>query len=1013
MSIQLIQQYYSKVDQLKRFGGERNERSLRRAFENLLDQYARSRGLALVAEVEYTTKKGHRVIPDGTLKDSLRQDWGYWESKDEKDDLDAEIAAKFAKGYPTYNILFEDTHTAVLFQGGDVVMRATFEDAHAFDQILSLFVSYERPEVREFHKAIEKFSEDVPDLAQALREIIDEQFAINAEFQKAINEFLELCRKAINPKVEMADAREMVIQHVLTEDIFMRVFDEAEFHRENNIAQKLQEVAGTFYKGPTKHNIHNRIAPYYETINARAAQISDHHEKQKFLKVLYENFYKSYNPKAADRLGVIYTPEEIVRFMIEGADLLVFKHFGKTLGDPYVEILDPATGTGTFITELIEYLPPNQLEHKYENEIHCNEVAILPYYIANLNIEFTYKQKTGQYKEFENICFVDTLDNLGFTRSGAQMDFFGLFDENAERIGRQNTKKISVIIGNPPYNANQLNENENNKNREYLAIDQRIKETYIKHSTAQKTKMYDMYARFYRWASDRLNQPGLIAFITNRSFLDSRTFDGFRKVVSDEFDFIYIVDLGGDVRKNPKLSGPKNNVFAIQTGVAIAFMVKTQKKKTEPAQIYYARRPEMDTARDKLDFLHIAKLTEVEFTHIQPDKNHNWLDLTENNWDALIPLASKAIKTGTGREKQQAIFKLFSLGVVTARDEWIYDENPKHLSKKVNFFFESFESEKERWRNSEQKMELNDFVNRSIKWTSELEAHIQRGTKLQFTKERIREANYRPFVKNFLYYDRVIVHRPYQQPSIFKIETQNKNSAICINVNGKDFNALATDIVPDYHFIGDSQCFPLFRYSESGDRTENITNWALEQFRKQYKDKFITKESIFHYVYAVLHHPAYRAKYALNLKREFPRIPYYADFWQWQRWGSRLMELHLGFEEVAPYPLQREDLDPSATRKAVAPRLLARKESGVIEVDTLTTLRGVPPEVWEYRLGTYTALEWVLERYKEKTPKDPTIREKFNTYRFADYKEKVIELLARVCAVSVETMKVIESMPES
>ena len=973
-----------------------NKSQLRKAFESLLDQYARSRNLVLVPEVEFTTKRGHKVYPDGTLKDALRQDWGYWESKDEKDDLTAEIASKFAKGYPTFNILFEDSQTAVLYQGGEIVMQANFDNAPAFDELLTLFIKYERPEVHEFHVAIEQFSADVPALAKTLREIIDEQYAGNSNFKNALDEFLVLCKKAINPNIEMADVREMIIQHVLTEDIFMRVFDEANFHRENIIARKLQEVAGTFFEGATKHNIEARIAPYYETINARAAQISDHHEKQKFLKALYEKFYKAYNPKAADRLGVIYTPDEIVRFMIEGADCLVDKYFGKTLGDPYVEILDPATGTGTFITELIEYLPPNQLEAKYENEIHCNEVAILPYYIANLNIEFTYKQKTGQYKEFENICFVDTLDNVGFTRSGEhQMDFLGMIDANSERIGRQNTRKISVVIGNPPYNANQLNENQNNKNREYPAIDRRIKDTYIKYSTAQKTKLYDMYARFYRWGSDRLDKNGVIAFITNRSYLDSRTFDGFRKVVADEFSYIYIVDLGGDIRKNPKLSGPVHNVFAIQTGVAIAFMVKKDKRDKLPAQIFYARRPEFELASEKLEFLRTTKFADIKFDHILPDKHHNWLNLAENNWDDLIPIANKATKLGTGREKQQAIFKMFSLGIVTARDEWVYDESVDNLKCKINFFFDTYDSENKKWNQSDKKVATNDFVDRTIKWTSELEAHMAKGTKLEFNQDKIIVAMYRPFIKRHFYYDMVIIHRPYQQPHFFRIGEPTENIAICVDVSGKSFNTMAVNSVPDYHFNGDSQCFPLCRYSGIGERVENITDWALSLFQKHYRNKKISKENIFHYAYAVLHHPAYRVKYEINLKREFPRIPFYENFWQWVEWGKALMDLHLNYENAEPFPLQREDKDPETVRKAIKPSLMARKGTGVIEIDTLTTLRGVPAEAWDYCLGTYSAIGWVLERYKEKSPKDPTIREKFNSYRFADYKEKVIDLIIR------------------
>ena len=407
MSVQLIQQYYAKVEKLIQYSGTRNESTLRKAFQDLLEQYARSKNLLLVPEVEYVTKKGHKVYPDGTLKDALRQDWGYWESKDEKDNLEQEIASKFAKGYPNFNILFEDTQTAILYQNGEEFYRADFADTQALDFLLSQFVSYEPPQVREFRKAIDQFSEDVPKLAETLRTIIEEQTESNDLFREKSLALLEHFKKAINPNIQMADIREMIIQHILTEDIFMRIFDDAEFHRENNVAVKLSEIANTFYTGMTKRNIDNRISYYYQTINAKASQISDHHEKQKFLKALYENFYRAYNPKAADRLGVIYTPEEIVSFMIESTDHLLYKHFNKSLGEPNVEILDPATGTGTFITDLIEYLPSNQLESKYANEIHCNEIAILPYYIANLNIEYTYKQKTGKYKEFENICLVD------------------------------------------------------------------------------------------------------------------------------------------------------------------------------------------------------------------------------------------------------------------------------------------------------------------------------------------------------------------------------------------------------------------------------------------------------------------------------------------------------------------------------------------------------------------------------------------------------------------------------
>jgi predicted helicase len=1014
MSIQLIQQYHAQVEKLIRYGGSRNESALRKPFQDLLEAYAQGKNLLLVPEVEVRTRGGKRVVPDGTLKDALRQDWGYWESKDEKDDLQAEIAVKFAKGYPSTNILFEDTHNAVLYQNAAEVARASFTDASALDALLSRFVAYEPPEVTEFHRAIEQFNADVPALAAELRAIIQEQADANAQFRAALGEFLELCQKAINPNVEMADAREMLIQHILTEDIFMTIFDDPQFHRENAIARELQEVIETFYHGAARHKIHGRIAPFYEAINARASQIYNHHEKQKFLKALYENFYRAYNPKAADRLGVIYTPDEIVRFMLQAADHLAFKHFGKTLGDENVEILDPATGTGTFITELIECLPEAQLPRKYRSEIHCNEVAILPYYIANLNIEYAYRQKMGEYAPFENICFVDTLDNMGFAKSGQhQMDFLGLVDENTERIERQNERKISVIIGNPPYNANQLNENENNKNREYPDIDRRIKDTYIKHSTAQKTKVYDMYARFLRWAGDRLDRNGVIAFVSNNSFLDARTYDGFRKVVADEFNHIYVIDLKGNARTSGERRRREGgNVFSdqIRVGVAVYFLVRKQGEKG--CRIHYNAVPDYAHAEEKKAYLRDNPFADLKFEAIRPDKNHNWLNLVESDWDELIPVASKEAKEAKPAGQAQAIFKFHSLGVSTNRDEWVLDLDEKNLKRKAQFLVGEYNRQVAELRGADLK-DIDARADYSIKWSETLKRTLAQGTKLEFDSGLIVNFQYRPFFNVLYYSEKALSDRlTANHFDIFGPDLKGENTIIAVNVSNRLFNILASNHLVDLHFNGDSQCLPLYRYTAQGERVDNITDWALAQFREHYGDKRISKENIFHYVYAVLHLPAYREKYALNLKREFPRIPFYEDFRQWVKWGKALMNLHLNYESAKLYRLKREE------RKGVqlnaptpTPRLIARKESGVIEIDAATTLRGVPPEAWQYQLGTYSALEWVLERYKERDPRDPTLREKFNTYRLADYKEHVIDLLRRVCTVSVETVKIVGQMP--
>ena len=1004
MSVFLVNQYLTELEELKRYGGSKNETSIRAAFQKLLTDYCKQKGFRLVAELPIKTAQGKTVKPDGTVKDSLQLDWGYWESKDETDDIDEEVRKKFAKGYPKDNILFEDSATALLIQAGHEVMRVQMQDVDALDRLITAFISYERPEVKTFREAIDKFKENIPVIANTLRDMIAEQQKSNAKFKKASDAFWELCKESINPEITKEDIREMIIQHILTEDIFNTIFDETQFHRENNIAKELMKVEETFFTGNTKRSTLSSIQHYYQVINAAAATIADHHEKQKFLKMIYENFYKAYNPKAADRLGIVYTPNEIVRFMIEGTDHLLHKHFNMFLGDKNVEILDPATGTGTFITDIIDYLHPDKLEHKYKEEIHCNEVAILPYYIANLNIEYTYKQKMKKYEEYTNICFVDTLDNLGFNAKGTGMSMnmnFGLGVENAERIKKQNKKKISVVIGNPPYNANQANENDNNKNREYPKIDKRIKDTYIKYSTAQKTKVYDMYSRFYRWASDRLNDKGILTFITNSSFIHSRTFDGFRKVVADEFSEIYIVDLGGDVRANPKLSGTKNNVFGIQTGVAIAFMVRThaflekledkKKKEQEPCKIYYNRREELDTAEQKLQYLSENLFKEVSFQHILPDKNNNWINLSNNDWDSLIPL--------------DKLCSTICNGVATGRDEWVYDLNSSLLKKKINFLVDKYKS------NLGKKV-----FDISIKWTEKLKQYHKRNITIKFEKDLIVKSNYRPFFKLEYYAyqglsDRLTAN--HKELNGVNYNLSNKTIVFTAPSSQKPFLSLIAEHIVDWHFVGaacGSACFPFYLFDKDGNYIENITDFGLEQFTTYYQNKKIKKEDIFYYTYAVLHNPAYRKKYELNLKREFPRIPFYKDFAQWVKWGKKLMDLHIGYEEVKPYKLKETTSKLDHVPKT---KLKAIKEDGEIIVDEATALTGIPAEAWNYKLGNRSALEWVLDQYKESKPSDPTIAEKFNTYKFADYKEQVIELLKKVCTVSVETMKIVTEMQQT
>lgn len=1012
MSQQLINQYLNEIDRLRKFSGSVTEGVISEAFKDLLKTWSRQLNWQFAAQYEFASAQKSRIRPDGTIFHSLGLPFGYWEAKDTADDLDVEIRKKLAKGYPQDNIVFENSQTAVLIQDRQEVFRCSMTDSVALLKLLNLFFGYERAEIREFRKAVDEFKTYLPFVLDALRTRINAAYADNAVFRAAAQTFLETCKETINPTLGESDVREMLIQHILTEEIFANVFNEGDFHHENNIAKELYALEGKFFTGAVKRETLKGLELYYAAIRANAAQITSHAEKQTFLKVIYENFYKVYDPKKADRLGVVYTPNEIVKFMIEGADWLCEKHFGKNLIDEHVEILDPATGTGTFICELLDYFRgnPKKLVHKYKNELHANEVAILPYYVANLNIEATYAAISGQFAEFPNLCFVDTLDNVGGLgiRAGHQHDMFAaLSDENVERVKRQNNRKISVIIGNPPYNAWQENFNMRNPNRPYRRIDERIKHTYIAKGRAQnKNSVYDMYTRFFRWASDRLHDDGIIALITGRKPFSKMAYDGFRRAVTDEFSEIYVVDLGGDIVDNPKLSGTKHNVFGIKTGVAITFLVKRRQQKG--CKVFYARRPEFDTATEKLAYLSSTKPSAVGFSRIEPDDEANWLDQAANDWKSFLPMVSKGAKANKVGAKNSAIFRLFSSGLKTQRDEWAYGYNEKAVSEKIAYLIESYE------RTRSHKEQLRD----DIKWDAVLEDHLRRRTPLVFDSRRIVTCSFRPFFKNAVYFDSKLNGRTYKLNEIFKAGSPSPTITMLGMASANELAVFSSDIVFDLGQLkngnGGTQGVPLHRYTSSGERADNITDWGLKQFQSYYgKAEKIGKEDIFHYVYAVLHDPLYRETYALNLKREFPRIPFYPDFRRWANWGRRLMELHIGYETAEPWPLKRLDIpDEKARTAGLAPKAMlnADKENGIIRLDSETQLSGVPAEAWTYRLGNRSGLEWILDQYKEKTPKDPTIREKFNTYRFIDCKEKVIDLIARVTRVSVETMEIIESM---
>ena len=965
-----IEKYHADLQRFIDFGGSDNEQSIRRAFAECLDAYCREHRekLALVDELHAGLNPGLRNRPDGTVKDSLRMARGYWEAKDSHDDLDAEIQAKLDRGYPKDNIIFEDSRTAVLIQNGGEALRVDMTRDGELHRLIRIFLDYELPEIQEFRQAQAQFKTDLPTVLENLRATVAGAEADNPAYQEAAAGFLDLCQKTIGPAVSPADVREMLLQHILTKDIFLRVFAEDQFHRENNIARQLDVLEHTFFTGDVRRQAIDRLRAYYGVIGRAADEIADYAEKQQFLKAIYEDFYTAYNPAAADRLGVVYTPNEVVDFIIRGTDHLLQKHFGKTLADDNVQILDPATGTGTFVTNLINYLPADRLEHKYLNEIHANEVAILPYYIANLNIEFTYQEKTGRYLEFPNLCFVDTLDNLDWQQQGATggavtrqgtFNLGGLSEENWIRIQEQNDKPISVIIGNPPYNDSAGSWGDGSANRNYPQIDQRIRDTYVKEGTAQRTHQYDMYKRFLRWASDRLADDGIVGFITNRAYLEARQDDGFRRVAAREFTDIYVMDLGSDVRRNPKISGTTHNVFGIQTGVAIAFLVR-EKARLGECRIHYTRREDAELAKDKLAYLGDAAMQDINFDEITPDEFNQWLNQTvqQFRFKQLMPLADRHTKLAKSADEERAVFGLFSNGVKTNRDEWVYDFDVPNLRAKALFFADTY----------------NDLVGQDvdsydpvIKWSSTLRDRFRRQERIIFNDGNRVESLWRPFVTKWHFAEVMMNDRlTSNHYEMFGPDLERPNKVICFSgvASVKPFQVLATDKLFGFDTLEKTQCLPLYRYTPEGERVCNITDWAVREinehcrdvlkgyYQEFYGDADITAEDIFAYTYAVLHDPVYRHDYGVDLLREFPRLPFYKDFPYWVRMGRELLDCHLGFETAELYPLERHDREGATPNRAI---LRADKEKGIITLDEQTTLAGVPESAWEYKLGSRSA----------------------------------------------------------
>jgi len=674
-----IDRYYKQLQDYK--GRADYELAVRTAFLNLLNETAHQVKWMLIPE--QTIEGGIR--PDGVLRDSFDLKRGIWEAKGPQSDLDKEIARKIATGYPLTNTIFENTKRAILFQNKKRAFEFNLQNPQEVGDLLNQFFTYTEPDIASFEVAIQEFKERVPELARALLAIIEREYKANRKFITAFNAFAELCRASLDPKIGTDVIKEMLVQHLLTERLFSTVFDNPDFIRRNAIAAEIEKVIDALTsRSFNRHEFLKSLDRFYIAIEGAARSIDGWFERQHFLDTVYERFFQGYSVKRADTYGIVYTPQEIVDFMCASVEEVLQHEFGTSISEPGVQIIDPCVGTGSYIVNLLHRIPNHRLKYKYEHDLFCNEIMLLAYYIASLNIEHEYHGRMREYEPFEGICFADTLE----LAEGKQMSMF--VEENTERVEREKAAQIMVIIGNPPYNAWQKSENDNNRNRRYPIIDERIHETYAKDSNASnKNALSDSYIKFFRWATDRLgDHDGIICFVSNNGFLKGIAFDGFRKRLAKDFTHVYHLDLGGNARK-----GGGGNVFGIMVGVGITILVRRRtgiQVEDQPARIFYYKVYEDQSGVEKLAFLaRKFSSAKIEWQELQPDEKYTWLtDGLHLEFTTFLPIGTKEAKA-TSNIATETIFRMYGGGVKTNRDTWTYDLDRIVLVTKVKRFLET------------------------------------------------------------------------------------------------------------------------------------------------------------------------------------------------------------------------------------------------------------------------------------------------------------------------------------
>ncbi|MFN4950793.1 MAG: DEAD/DEAH box helicase [Flavobacteriales bacterium] len=939
-------------------------------------------------------------------------------------------------------------------KGGDEYAHLGQQMRLHFDELQSVVFAKMVEKVGE-RRYWEQWAKDVAIIAEKQIDRIKRLIHDEDKHQKAFEQFVFGLRKNINPSISEPEAIDLLSQHIITKPVFDALFEGYSFVKNNPISKAMQGMLDLLEEQAIEKET-KELERFYQSVKMRASGIDNAEGKQRIIIELYDKFFKTAFPKMVEQLGIVYTPIECVDFILHSVNDILKKEFGRRLTDEGIHIMDPFTGTGTFITRLLQsgLIDLKDLDRKYQHELHANEIVLLAYYIATINIENAYHDATPEedgigttdYTQFDGIVLTDTFQ-LAETEHGEKL-FSEMFPQNSERVEKQRNAPLNVIIGNPPYSIGQKSANDNAQNQSYPKLDARIAETYAKLSDAGLNKsLYDAYIKAFRWTTDRLDDNGgIICFISNGAWLDGNSTDGFRKSLEKEFTSIYVFNLRGNARTSGELRQKEGGgVFGLgsRTPIAITLLVKNPSVKSEKATIYYHDIGDYLTQTEKLNMVReVGSVAneKMDWKILKPNEHGDWISMRNESFDSFIELKSESEK----KLKNNSYFDFTSSGLATSRDAWCYNFSENLVDNNVNNSI-SFYNEQARIFIEEKilnpNLEVENFIDldsTKISWDRQQKKDVAKGKQYTYERQSIITGIYRPYHKQKVYFNRNFNNCVYQLPKLFPSKNST-NLVILTSGKGdsKDFSVLISNLLPCYDTLGKTQVFPLYYYEENKDvqqglfetddtsevsasgkyiRRDGVSYYILEKAKQQYKATNITKEDIFYYVYGFLHSPEYRETFANDLKKMLPRLPLVEDvkdFWAFSKTGRQLAEIHLNYESVPPYEGVKVEGEDSKFFKVEKMRFPKKDQKDIIYFNSQITISNIPKEAYEYVVNGKSAIEWIMERYQITTHKESQITNDPN-----DWAEEVgnpryiLDLLLSIINVSMQTRDLIGKLPK-